>query len=96
MKLKALVVTVAVASAAPAGAGWFDAIQGNDTGGIIPWGHPKPEYALIAAAHCATYNKIAFVTSFPRKYGDYAGFICAFPRDYDPVKAQAAGWWWWR
>jgi hypothetical protein len=92
MKLKLLVVASALSFAAPAGAGWFDAIQGNDTGGIIPWGHPRPAYQQIAATHCATYNKFAIITSMPHQYGEYAGFICAFPRDYDPVKARAAAW----
>jgi len=90
MKLKLFVVAFALSLAAPASAGWFDALQGNDTGGIIPWAYPRPHYETIAATHCATYNKFAIVTSKPRKYGDYAGFICVFPRGYDPVKARAA------
>ena len=37
MKLKAALITAAVLFAVPANAGWFDAIKGNDTGGIVPW-----------------------------------------------------------
>jgi hypothetical protein len=92
MKLKLLVVATALSLAVPASAGWFDALKGNDTGGIIPWAQPRPDYHLIAATHCATYNKGAIITSLPRQYGEYAGFICAFPPGYDPVKARAAWW----
>jgi hypothetical protein len=88
MKLKPLIVLFALSFAAPAGAGWFDAIKGNDTGGIIPWAFPPPDYRGIAMTHCGTYNKIAVITSLPRQYGDYAGFICTFPHGYDPVRGQ--------
>jgi hypothetical protein len=61
----------------------------NDTGGIIPW---SPEIAYtyrdIAAAECARWNKVAFITSVHRVYGDYVGFVCRYPRDYDPRKAR--------
>ena len=89
MKLKAAVLISALFLAAPASAGWFDAIKGNDTGGIIPWSpdllqtlHPT------ANAHCANYNKIALVTGLPAQPGDYAAFVCVFPPDYDPTKAR--------
>lgn len=69
-----------------------DPIQGNDTGGIIAW---RPEIALvyrdIAAEHCARYNKIPEITSVRRRYGDYVGFRCHFPRGYDPRKWQLYG-----
>ena len=93
MKLKAAVITTTLFLAAPVSAGWFDAIKGNDTGGIVPWSpdllqmlHPTAE------AHCARYNKISFITSLPAKPGDYAAFVCAFPPGYDPVKASVAAW----
>jgi hypothetical protein len=61
----------------------------NDTGGIIPW---SPEiahtYRDIAAAECARWNKVAFITSVHRVYGDYVGFVCHYPRGYDPRKAR--------
>jgi hypothetical protein len=59
----------------------------NDTGGIIPW---SPEIAYtyrdIAAEQCARWNKVAIITSVHRVYGDYVGFVCHFPRGYDPRK----------
>jgi hypothetical protein len=62
----------------------------NDTGGIIPW---SPEIAYtyrdIAAAECARWNKVAYITSVHRVYGDYVGFVCFYPRDYDPRRAGA-------
>lgn len=67
-------------------------LRGNDIGGIIPW---SPEvhliYREIAAAHCASYNKFARITSVHARYGDYVGFECRFPRGYDPVKAAVYG-----
>jgi hypothetical protein len=63
--------------------------KGNDTGGIISW---NPEiahnYQDIAAIHCSQYNKVAFITSVHPVYGDYVGFVCAYPQGYDPVKAR--------
>ena len=63
--------------------------KGNDTGGIISW-NPEVAYSYkeIAAIHCWQYNKVAFITSIHPVYGDYVGFVCAFPRGYDPVKAR--------
>jgi len=65
----------------------------NDTGGIIPW---TPEtasiYRDIAAAECARWDKIAYITSVHRRYGDYIGYVCHFPRGYDP---RRAGQWIW-
>ena len=69
-------------------------INGNDTGGIIPWSPALRVYGYreAAQAHCGGYHKIAHITSVHARYGDYVGFACEFPRDYDPVKA---GRWWW-
>jgi hypothetical protein len=68
-------------------------IQANDTGGIIPW---NPEtahtYRYIAAAECARWDKVAYITSVHRVYGDYVGFVCHFPRRYDPRKAGEFIW----
>ena len=72
----------------------FSGINGNDTGGIIPWSPALRAYGYRAAAqhHCGWYNRLARVTSVHARYGDYVGFACEFPRGYDPVKA---GRWWW-
>ena len=69
-------------------------INGNDTGGIIPWSPALRAFGYRAAAqsHCDGYHRIARVTSVHARYGDYVGFACEFPRGYDPVKA---GSWWW-
>ena len=70
-------------------------INGNDTGGIIPWSPALRAYGYQAAAqdHCGGYHKIAHITSVHARYGDYVGFSCQFPRNYDPVKSGA---WWMR
>jgi hypothetical protein len=79
--------------APPVQAGWWG-FRGhtNDTGGIIAW---SPEtagtYREIAAAECARWHKLAVITSVHPVYGDYIGFACVWPRDYDPRKT---GWHW--
>jgi hypothetical protein len=86
MSYRYLLATVATAMvvATPGLAGWHD-LRANDTGGIIPW---SPSVALtyrhIATEHCARFDKIAVITSVHRRYGDYVGFRCFFPRGYDP------------
>ena len=69
-------------------------VNGNDTGGIIPWRRDvhRADYLEAADRHCAGYRKLARITSVHPRYGDYVGFACRFPRDYDPVKH--GGWWW--
>ncbi len=63
-------------------------VTGNDTGGIIMWAPDAGNvFRDLAYLHCAQYNKIAVITSVHRRYGDYVGFRCYFPRDYDPRKA---------
>jgi hypothetical protein len=70
-------------------------INGNDTGGIIPWSPAvrAQGYREVAQFHCTGYRKIARITSVVTGYGNYVGFACEFPRDYDPVKQGA---WWFR
>ncbi|MBI3435391.1 MAG: hypothetical protein HY056_09990 [Proteobacteria bacterium] len=66
---------------------WWTGARGNDIGGIIAWSPSiAHSYRDIAAAHCAHWNKVAVITSVRRGYGDYVGFMCRFPRGYDPVK----------
>jgi len=89
MRLRIMAAVCGLAlTASGASAGYV--FKGNDTGGIISW---SPEvaytYKEIAAAHCFQYNKVAFITSVHPQYGDYVGFVCAFPQGYDPVKARA-------
>ena len=68
-------------------------INGNDTGGIIPWSPALRAYGYREAAqhHCAGYHKVARITSVKARCGDYVGFACEFPRNYDPV---GRGDWW--
>jgi hypothetical protein len=70
-------------------------INGNDTGGIIPWSPALRAHGYQAAAqdHCGGYYKVARITSVHARYGEYVGFACEFPRNYDPVKSGA---WWMR
>src|SRR5262245_11209664 len=89
MRLRIMAAVCGLAlTASGASAGYV--FKGNDTGGIISW---SPEvaytYKEIAAAHCFQYNKVAFITSVHPQYGDYVGFVCAFPQGDDPVKARA-------
>ena len=83
--LAAVLAVPLLATVAQAGLWGYGGGHTNDTGGIIPW---SPEiantYRDIAAAECARWDKIAVITSVNRVYGDYVGFACVFPRDYDP------------
>jgi hypothetical protein len=92
MRLKLSLIAIAVSAfASAAHAGWYEPLYltwGNDTGGIIAWSPAiRGIYRTVAAEHCAQYNKVARITSVHPWYGDYVGFVCAFPRGYDPVKA---------
>ena len=94
MPIKPLLTAVVLLAAVPAQAQFYGyEFKGNDTGGIISWS-PQAEMTAgqRASNHCAMYNKVAVITSVHRTYGDYIGFICAFPRGYDPVKSQALWW----
>ena len=85
--LLAAVLTVPfLATGAQAGIwGWGG--HSNDTGGIIPWTpETAPIYREIAARQCARWDKLAVITSVHPVYGDYVGYTCVFPREYDPRK----------
>ena len=86
--LAAAIVLPCLVAGAQAGIVGIWGGHSNDTGGIIPW---SPEiahtYRQIAAAECARWNKVATITSVHRVYGDYVGFVCYYPRGYDPRKA---------
>jgi len=61
-------------------------LVGNDTGGIIPWSLENEHARLaIASQHCAWYGKVARISSVHRRYGDYIGFHCLFPRSFRPT-----------
>ena len=52
-------------------------INGNDTGGIIPWSPEAEANALdVAQANCSQFNKYAVITSVHRVYGDYIAYAC--------------------
>jgi hypothetical protein len=53
-------------------------LTGNDTGGIIPY---KPDlekgiYRAMAQDWCARWGRLSHITSAPRVYGYYVGFVC--------------------
>ena len=78
---------------------WWDCIhgvcgaKGNDTGGIIPW-QPGPYTMALAReyaqAQCASWGKVARITSVRRVPGDYIAYQCRFDRRPD------YGWYGWR
>ena len=98
--IRAFVIAGALTLATvPQASAWndiFNSVWGhksNDTGGIIPWSPALRAYGYREAAqdHCRGYHKIARITSVKARYGDYVGFACEFPRNYDPV---GHGDWW--
>ncbi|MBX6426300.1 MAG: hypothetical protein IRZ09_10325 [Variibacter sp.] len=61
--------------------------EGNDTGGIVAWSPETQEFRhAIAGEHCARYGKLHKITSVHRRYGDYIGFACYWPRGFDPYR----------
>lgn len=72
------VLTIGAGGAATAGfVGPYPWIDGNDTGGIIPYS-PAVEgiYRQMAADYCARWGRLSHVTSVHRQYGDYISFVC--------------------
>jgi hypothetical protein len=62
-------------------------VQGNDTGGIIPFSEMRYDDALaIAGEHCSRYDKYAVITSVHPWPGDYIGFACRRPGRWGPVE----------
>ena len=54
-------------------------INGNDTGGIIPWSPENEARAFeIASAQCARWNKYPLATSIFRMPGSYIGYRCVW------------------
>jgi hypothetical protein len=53
------------------------AVKGNDTGGIIAWSPENHDAApMLAADHCARWNKVAVKTGEVPEYGNYISFRC--------------------
>lgn len=78
MRAKYSIVLVLALGASMAACGSpVAAVNGNDTGGIIPW---SPENAAdafaIADTHCAYWGKVARITGTARRYGNYISFAC--------------------
>lgn len=52
-------------------------VNGNDTGGIIPWSPENVAAAhVLASDHCAYWGKVARITGTAHRYGDYISFAC--------------------
>ena len=67
-------------------------VQGNDTGGIIPYSEMRYDDALaIAGEHCSRYDKYAVITSVHPWPGDYIGFACRRPGRWGPVENGESG-----
>jgi len=85
MRCKSLVAAALALPFLAAGAQAGSGGHSNDTGGIIPF-TPETAYTYreIAAAQCARWDKVAYITSVHPRYGDYIGYVCHFPRGFDP------------
>jgi hypothetical protein len=79
--LMVLGATLALAGCASA----VPPFKGNETGGIIAWSPEAQAYRhQIAGEYCAQYGRLHRITSVARRYGDYIGFECYWPRGYEP------------
>jgi hypothetical protein len=90
-RVMALSILVLSTFATGAQAGWWGFRGGhfNDTGGIIPWSPDlRGHFLEIAESECERWNKVAILINVTPRYGDYVGFVCVFPRWYDPRKAR--------
>jgi hypothetical protein len=73
----------------------------NQEGGLIPSPSDPRELrsrefrdAVIQTAlqHCASYDRIAYITGVVPGYGNYISFTCRFAPGYDPVKQGKSFW----
>jgi hypothetical protein len=65
-------------------------VQGNDTGGIIPWSCENEARAMkIAGDHCAWYRKYPRLTSIAREPGNYIAFSCLWDPRTAPYQIPA-------
>ena len=64
-------------------------INGNDTGGIIPWTpeNERDSFA-IASRKCAWWNKYPVATSISRVPGDYISYKCVWTPPAPAVTAR--------
>ena len=88
----AFVASVMAASllASTAGAYEYGSVQGNDTGGIIPWSCETEMVAQdMAGNHCGTFGKYARITSVTREYGNYIAFACLWNPYVAPYQIPA-------
>ena len=88
----AFVASVMAASllASTAGAYEYGSVQGNDTGGIIPWSCETEMVAQeMAGNHCGNFGKYARITSVTREYGNYIAFACLWNPYVAPYQIPA-------
>jgi hypothetical protein len=88
----AFVASVMAASllASTAGAYEYGSVQGNDTGGIIPWSCETEMVAQdMAGNHCGNFGKYARITSVTRQYGDFIAFACLWNPYIAPYQIPA-------
>jgi hypothetical protein len=56
-------------------------INGNDTGGIIPWSPENERNAFaMAEEQCRWHNKFPVATSIHRVYGGYIAYRCVWEK----------------
>ena len=73
-------------------------VFGNNEGGLIPTPpdlrnpEVRRDIGETALAHCAWYNRTAYITGVVPGYGNYISFSCRFPPGYDPVKGGQSFW----
>ena len=91
------IVFVAAAAAAAAGCTatgvtWTSnkAVNGNNTGGIVPnTVKDENEQMEMARKHCAQYSKVVRVTALPKDTGGRLIFVCEKPGEAPPPGAAA-------
>jgi hypothetical protein len=81
-----------LAGCSSSGMSWTSnkAVNGNNTGGIVPEAvTSEAEQNEMARAHCAQYSKVVRVTALPKDTGGKLIFVCEAPGAPPPPGAAA-------
>ena len=98
MCIKSIAFAAAALACLSTGAPAATITFGNQEGGLIPSPPDlrsravRDEIVQLAMSHCATYDRIAYITGVVPGYGNYVSFTCRFAPGYDPVQQGKSFW----
>ena len=98
MRVMSIAFAAATLACVSTGAPAASIAFGNYAGGLIPSPPDlrsravREEILQLAMSHCASYDRIAYITGVVPGYGNYVSFTCQFAAGYDPVKQGRSFW----